>query len=456
MVLGKYSVENNLTLYYAPKADLKSAHIAWQALSTPTDEVRAFWLSGDDIFFLSTKGNPKFKIVKTDLRHPDLAKATTVVEGKDDWKISDAEIVQTKDYLIVTKSKNDLITRVLAYDMRTGKTSDIDVPLKGNLHPLGISQDEDEIVLSNTGWSVPTDLYSYDVTNRQLSNGVFHMAPGYTGLENIVAEEVEVPSHDGAMVPVSIIYDKTKLKKDGSNTCFMMGYGAYGLSPYLPGFNSQFMPLIGRGVVIAISHVRGGGEKGNEWYLAGKKATKPNTWKDLNASAEYLIKNRYTSSEKLGITGGSAGGILIGRAITERPDLYRVAIPKVGDLNALRGEFTPNGPVNTPEFGTVKDEGEFKALLEMDAYQHIRKGTKYPAQLITTGFNDPRVDSFIPAKFAARMQAENGSDRPVFLYVDYAAGHFGGSTVDERFKQTSREYAFLLWQTGDNEFQPSK
>ena len=119
-------------------------------------------------------------------------------------------------------------------------------------------------------------------------------------------------------------------------------------------------------------------------------------------------------------------------------------------------EFEPNGPVNIPEFGTVTVEEEFKALLEMDAFQHIKKDVKYPAQLITTGFNDPRVESYIPAKFAAKMQAENGSQNPVFLYVDYKAGHFGGSTVEERFVQRAKEYAFLLWQCGNEDFQQQK
>jgi prolyl oligopeptidase len=205
--------------------------------------------------------------------------------------------------------------------------------------------------------------------------------------------------------------------------------------------------------VLAFAHVRGGGQKGNDWYLGGKKTTKPNTWKDFNACAQWLINNKYTSPQKLGITSGSAGGILIGRAITERPDLYKVAIAKVADLNALRVEFTPSGPVNIPEYGTVKDSVEFRALVEMDSYQHIQKGVKYPAQLITTGFNDPRVISYLPAKFAAKMQADNGSSNPVFLDVNYAAGHFGGSTVDEKYAQTAKEYAFLLWQCGDAAFE---
>ncbi len=119
----------------------------------------------------------------------------------------------------------------------------------------------------------------------------------------------------------------------------------------------------------------------------------------------------------------------------------------------MREEFTPHGPVNIPEFGTVTIEEEFKALMEMDAYHNIKKGVEYPAQLITTGFNDPRVTSYIPAKFAAKMQNENGSQNPVYLDVDYKSGHFGGSTLDEQFTQIAKEYAFLLWQCGDKEFQ---
>lgn len=341
----------------------------------------------------------------------------------------------------------------MSYAFKTGKISDIKTPLSGNIYAKAISNDEDEIELINKGWTTPANYYKYDVATNQFSKGPFYTKIDYPGMENIMYEEIEVPSYDGAMAPLSIIYDKTKLKKDGSNICEMVGYGSYGISAYVPVFRSTNLPLLERGVVFAYAHVRGGGEKGNDWHLGGKKTTKPNTWKDFNACGEYLIKNKYTSTEKFGITGASAGGILIGRAITERPDLYKVAIPKVGCLNALRMEFSPNGPVNTPEFGTVKNETEFKALLEMDAYQHIQKGVKYPAQLVTTGFNDPRVDSYIPAKFAAKMQADNGSGNPVLLYVDYKAGHFGGSTMEEQYVQSAKEFAFLLWQCGDPEFQ---
>lgn len=453
MILGLYTVENNPPLFYASKSELKSGKINWKSLATKEDEIRQFYVHGKDIYFLTSKGNPKFKVIKASFENLDLKNAETIAEGNDEWQLSPDYIVQTKDYLIFNKTKNELVTKTYQYNYKTGKTSDINVPLEGNFLVWDMSKEDNEIVLANLGWTTPYNFYSYDAASQKLSDGFFHMELNYPNLANLVYEEIEIPSWDGTFVPLSIVYDKSKLKKDGSNITFMEGYGSYGMSAYMPSFSPSSLALLNRGVILAYAHVRGGGEKGNEWYLGGKKTTKPNTWKDFNACAEWLIKNKYSSADKFGISGASAGGILIGRAITERPDLYKVAIPKVGCLNALRMEFSPNGPGNIPEFGTVSIAEEFNALLEMDALQHIEKGVKYPAQLITTGFNDPRVESYIPAKFAARMQNENGSQNPVFLHVDYNAGHFGGSTIDEKFEQKAKEYAFLLWQCGNEEFQ---
>ena len=178
------------------------------------------------------------------------------------------------------------------------------------------------------------------------------------------------------------------------------------------------------GVVLGYCHPRGGGEKGEDWYKAGYKATKPNTWKDFIACAEYLTKNGYTSPGKLAGTGTSAGGILISRAITERPDLFAAAVCNVGCANAMRREFTPNGPVNIPEFGTVKDPVEVKGLSEMDGVLHVQPGVKYPAVLGVAGWNDPRVVPWQPGKFVAALQAATTSGRPVLMKVNYDNGHF--------------------------------
>ena len=187
--------------------------------------------------------------------------------------------------------------------------------------------------------------------------------------------------------------------------------------------------------------------------MAGYKTTKPNTWKDLIACAEYLIKENYTSSEGIAIFGGSAGGILIDRAITERPDLFAAAIPLVGCMNPLRMENSPNGPVNTPEFGISTDSVECMALIKMDSYLHLKKGDKYPATLITAVMNAPRVIAWQPAKFAAQMQEFNSSSKPILFLTDFAAGHGIGNTKTKQFENYADILSFALWQTGHPDFQ---
>ena len=178
------------------------------------------------------------------------------------------------------------------------------------------------------------------------------------------------------------------------------------------------------------------------------KTTKPNTWKDLIACTEYLISEEYTSPKKVAIYSASAGGILVGRAMTERPDLYAAVIPGVGCMNTLRGENSPNGPVNIPEFGTSQDSVECMALIEMDSYLHLQDGVEYPATLVTAGMNDPRVIAWQPAKFAARLQAANASGKPILFWADYDAGHGMGNTKSKQFESLADVMSFALWQTG--------
>jgi prolyl oligopeptidase len=258
-----------------------------------------------------------------------------------------------------------------------------------------------------------------------------------------------VRGNDSVMIPLTIIY-KSGLKKEGNNVCFMDGYGAYGISN-LPYFSVMHNSLAVRGVVIAIAHVRGGSEKGETWYRAGFKTTKPNTWKDFISCAEYLIANKYTSPDRLSGSGTSAGGILISRAVTERPDLFAAAICNVGCANAMRLEFSSNGPVNIPEFGTIKDSVECKALYEMDGMQHVVKGTKYPAVICVGGWNDPRVVAWQPGKYAAALQNASSSGKPVFMKVNYDNGHFTEDR-DVTYANFADQFAFVLWQCGHPDF----
>ena len=292
---------------------------------------------------------------------------------------------------------------------------------------------------------------------------VISFAGGLPAAESFPLPELEEAMHrilarmgsslapDGTMIPLSFVYPRG-LRRDGSHPALLEGYGAYGIS-LDPFFRPALLAWLERGGVYAVAHVRGGGEFGEEWHLAGKLATKPNTWRDFIACAEFLVKQGYTSPAHLAGTGTSAGGILIGRAITERPDLFRAAVPQVGAVNALRTEHEPGGPANIPEFGTTADSAGFLALKEMDALIHLKRGTRYPATLFTAGIFDSRVEPWQPGKMVAAMQAQGNDQRPVLFRVDFDAGHGMGLTKSQRSAQLADVYGFLLWQLGAPAFQ---
>jgi len=267
-----------------------------------------------------------------------------------------------------------------------------------------------------------------------------------------VATEVNVRSHDGAMVPLSIIHKKG-VKLDGTNPTLLYAYGAYGITEE-PIYGPTRLSWLERGGVYAVANVRGSGVYGEEWYKAGYKTTKPNTWKDLIACGEYLIAQKYTTSAKLGILGGSAGGITVGRALTERPDLFAAAVPVVGMLDFVRLHVMPIGPVNVPEFGDIRKEDEFRGLLAMSAYHHVKEGTKYPAVLLQHGVNDTRVNVGQSNKMAARLMASSTSGKPILLDLEYDSGHGQGATKAQGQRQAAHYYAFLLWQAGSPDFTP--
>jgi prolyl oligopeptidase len=300
------------------------------------------------------------------------------------------------------------------------------------------------VLLSTNAWTRAGKTWRYEPATRRFADTRLNPAGRYDDVPGYAAVEVEVTSHDGVKVPLSILYKKG-VKRDGSNPTLLSGYGSYGISQNVS-FSPTRLAWLEKGGVLAIAHVRGGGELGQEWHEAGQKANKPNTWKDFIACGEYLVKEGWTSPARLAGQGGSAGGITVGRAITERPDLFAAALVDVGALDAVRGETTMNGVPNIMEFGTVKKEDEFRALLEMSAYHHVKDGVKYPAVLLSHGINDPRVEPWMSAKMTARLQAATASGRPVLFRVDYRAGHGIGSTRAQQQRALADKYAFLLWQ----------
>ncbi len=438
-------------MYYACLSELKNIKINWKLFCKASDEILDIAAHGRDVYCRTSKGNNHYRLMKLTLPNGNIETAQEIYAGDKDWKIKSFDVA--KDYMLISLSKNDLVRKIISYNYASGKTEEIHSTLPGNTYISSYAPFTNKCQVFTLGWNVLYNFYEYNLESRKFSNGPIHVNFNYPGMNDLVAEEVEVPSYDGTPVPLSIVYNKKYIKKDGNNICLIRGYGAYGISPYIPAFGYEILPLLNRGVITVYAHVRGGGEKGSDWQLGGRKITKPNTWKDFNACADWLVTNGYTSKQKLGCEGASAGGILIGRAITERSDLYKVAISEVGLLNAIRSETAPGGTSQIPEYGTMKDSVEAKALIEMDALYHVNPNSQYPAQLITTGFNDPRVASWLPGKFAAAMQAANNTSTPTLLFVNYKGGHFGGSTVNEHFAELALKYAFLLWQCGHKDFQ---
>ena len=442
------TVQNEMRIYYAPVSELKEAKIKWDVLCQPTDNiVRGIAFAGDYIYAVTHTDAAKYKIVRTRVKHPDWAHAETVIPEQADTVQS---ITKSKHYLLVVYS-DGVVCRLVKYELSSGRTSEVKLPMSGTLGVICPDWKTDRCLVFLTSWVSPPAIYDYDAQHDVFAKSIFNTDVTYPGFDKLTSQEVQVPGHDGVMIPLSLIYPKG-MPLDGSNCCILTGYGAYGIS-LDPAFNIRNDDVALHGVVFAIAHVRGGSEKGEAWYRAGFKTTKPNTWKDFISCAEYLIAKGYTSPQKLAGTGTSAGGILITRAITERPDLFAAAVCNVGCANALRMEFSPNGPVNAPEFGTVKDPVECQALYEMDGLAHVQPGVRYPAVMGVGGWNDPRVPAWQPGKFVAAVQAASASGKPVLMKVNYDNGHF---TEEKQvtFKNFAGQYALLLWQTGHKDFQP--
>jgi prolyl oligopeptidase len=448
-----HGTDRELSLYVAPLADVTAGRAKWRKVIDRGDDVTGFEVIGDRLFLLTHKNAPRFRIIETSLIEPDLASAQVVMaEGAGVI----TGLVRAADGLYVSR-RDGTVSRL--FHIGTAKDAqpvEVKLPLAGSFEFAGVDHRIAGVLLTLQSWIRAPQIYRVAGAAERfaVSNTQLQPRGPYDALDDYVATEVLVPSHDGAQVPLSIIHKKG-IELDGRNPTLLYGYASYGITEE-PWFSLWRLAWLERGAVFAVANPRGSGAFGQDWYLAGKQATKPNTWKDFIATAEYLVRQGYTSPAKLGIWGGSAGGILVGRAMTERPDLFAAVVDSVGVSDTVRGELTPNGVANIAEFGTNKTEEGFRALLEMSTYHHIRDGVKYPAVLLTHGVNDPRVEVWESTKLAARLQQATASGKPVLLRLDYDSGHGVGTTKTQRNAERADILSFLLWQFGEPDFQPGK
>lgn len=285
----------------------------------------------------------------------------------------------------------------------------------------------------------PGGYFHFDARTRKLTPTALREPPPVP-LDGFVVVRRFAISKDGVKIPLNIVHRKG-LALDGSNPTLVTGYGGYDIS-LTPSYPGPLVPLLLRGVVLAEANLRGG-EFGEDWHTQGMLTKKQNVFDDFTACAKYLIHRKYTQPEKLAIIGGSNGGLLMGAAFTQHPELYRAVVSMVGIYDMLRVELSPNGAFNVTEFGSVKEADQFKALDAYSPYHHVKDGTQYPAILLTTGDNDARVDPMNSRKMAARLQA-SGTKQPVLLRTSSTAGHGIGSSTDENVALWTDIDTFLL------------
>ena len=450
--IAREGVRREFAVHSTPVKDLEAGQPRWTRVVSMADEVTAIEAWKDDVYLLTHKGALRSKVVHVKAGEVLAANARVVVpEG--DTVIQQMALAADALYLHTTLGGLDRLERMNFGALTSKKPEFVRTSFDLSITQLIANPRRPGAVLRMQGWTEPPTVTTVEARTGNLKN---------TGLQPPIKadfsemDEVRLyaPSHDGVKIPVTLVYRKqTMLTAD--NPTLLVGYGSYGIS-LSPVFDATRLAWLERGGIIAIAHVRGGGEYGEEWHRGGQKATKINTILDFIACADFLIKYGFTSPKRLAIQGGSAGGIPAGGALVRRPDLFAAVVPRVPVMDMLRIEFSANGPPNIPEFGSIATKQGFEDLRVMSAYQQVKDGAAYPAVLLTTGMNDPRVDPWQAGKMAARLQAATASGKPVLLRVDWQSGHGVGSSRESRDEELADIYSFLFWQFGREDFQPSQ
>jgi len=417
----------------------------FRPVASDDDLVVGVAATGDDLFLLSNRDAPRGRVLRTAVTSPSLAGAAEVLAQS----AVVAESVHPVAGGVVVRMMDGGIQRLTRVESN-GRVLPLALPFEGSVGEVFSSELSGDAHVSLEGWLQPPAIWHLGADGSMRDIGL-DPKPAID-LSSYTAERRFARARDGTEIPYTIIA-RRGWRADAANPVLAEAYGAYQLS-ITPAFTPRVLAFLDAGGISVVANVRGGGEFGREWHKAGQKATKPNTWRDFIDVCEALIASRVTSSRHLVIHGASAGGIAVGRALTERPELYCGAISEVGWLNPIRYTAEQNN-VDIDEWGPIVDAASFRIMYDMDTYHAIRDGVRYPAVLVTCGFNDPRVATFHAAKFAARLQEANAADAPTLLRVDFDSGHGIGSTRDQRDALLADLYSFVLWRAGVRDFVPS-
>ncbi len=423
----------------------------WTPLTQFEDGIVAVKVGADDaIYMLSRRDAPRGQILRLPLSYTDRSEAKIIIPQSSGAGPDESARASIEDFLPTTGHLyvSDILggpSRVRVFDTQGHALPAPSLPPNSAIGQVVSVGGGDALFYAST-YLDPPAWYRVDAASgKSTRTALFETSP--VKFEDAELVRDFAVSKDGTRVPVSIIRRKG-IKLDGSNPTLLYGYGGFGVSgkPFFLGASAS--SWLDQGGVYVVANIRGGGEYGEEWHKAGNLAHKQNVFDDFEACAQYLIDQKYTSPARLAIMGGSNGGLLMGAALTQRPDLFRAVVSYVGIYDMLRVELDPNGAFNVTEFGTVKDSDQFKALHAYSPYHHVKDGTAYPAILFLTGENDHRVNPMQSRKMTARLQAASGSNRPILLRTTSSAGHGIGTALDEEIEQDADVFSFLFDQLG--------
>jgi len=412
----------------------------WHQITRLSDQIsEAAFAPDGSLYMLSRKDAPMGKLIQLTAPNFSLGSAKTVVTP---GRSSIDGFLPAGEHLYVHYMAGGPSKLLDKNGTKSERTIDI-APVSSVGQMVRVAGGQ--LLFENESYVDPSAWYRYDpATGQARKTALAETSPAnFSDVEVIRQTAV---SKDGTHVPMSILRRKgTKL--DGSNPTLLTGYGGYSIS-LSPAFSARRRLWLDHGGVWVVANLRGGSEFGEAWHEQGRLTKKQNVFDDFIACAETLIKMKYTSPEKLAIEGGSNGGLLMGAALVQRPELFRAVVSHVGIYDMLRVETFPNGAFNITEFGTVKENDQFQALYAYSPYHHVKDGTDYPAVLFMTGDNDGRVDPMNSRKMTARLQAATHSNRPVLLRTSSGSGHGFGTALDERVAQDADLFTFLFDQLG--------
>jgi oligopeptidase B len=402
---------------------------------------------GDLFYIRSNKGAKNFRVVTAPVANPAQANWKELVAHRPEVKIDDLDLFA--DHLVLSEWEKGL-ENIEILDFRTNKTTRVSFPEPVYSASVAQNREFDSKVLRYNYQSLvtPSSVFDYDMNTHKATLLKETEVPGGFDKKNYKSERLFATAKDGTKIPLSVVYRK-ETKLDGSAPLLLYGYGSYGYS-IAPTFSSNRLSLLDRGVVYVISHIRGGGELGEEWREAGRMMKKINTFTDFIDSAEYLVKGKYTSSDRLVIQGGSAGGLLMGAVTNMRPDLFKAVVAQVPFVDVLNTMLDASLPLTTSEYiewGNPNEKAAYDYMKQYSPYDNVGR-KDYPSMLVKVSLNDSQVPYWEGAKLVARIRDMRTNNNPLLLKVNMGAGHGGSSGRYDYLHEVAFDYAYMLWQMG--------